>query len=271
MSSPIKRRQNLHYKLRDNESHIHLLEEQIRATQKLATLGTMACLVAHEFNNILTPMINYADLALKHQDDLDLMRKALEKTIKHGQRAALIIQSMLGLVRDQNQECQEVKVNEAVDECFQCLARDFSKDRITIKRDIPSDLTVFMVPGQFLQVLLNLIINARQAMLGRSGTLTIRGQRKGDRVLVDIIDTGCGIEPEILESIFKPFFTTKNDTQAGQQGTGLGLSICKDIVEGHQGSIRVESLPGQGATFTLDLPAEPVGLNAPSEGLPCEE
>ena len=103
MSGLIKQRQNLHQQLRENEDRITNLEQQIQATQKLATLGTMACLVAHEFNNILTPMINYAELALKNQEDVGLMRKALEKTIQHGNRASLVIQSMLGLVRDQTQ------------------------------------------------------------------------------------------------------------------------------------------------------------------------
>ena len=265
LSSPIKKRQALHKQLQDNEAHLKTLEEQVQATQKLATLGTMAALAAHEFNNILMPMINYAELALKHPDDSDLMKKALEKTIKHGNRAALVIQSMLGLVRDQDKKCQGVRLKEAIDDCFQCLARDFSKDGISVSLQIPLDLHVQAVPGQLQQVLLNLIINARQAMLGRGGYLTLKAYTKREiahqglgpeMAYLEIIDTGCGIELELMEHIFKPFFTTKTKVEpAEQQGTGLGLTICKDIIEAHGGSITVESIPQQGTTFTLILPA----------------
>jgi len=252
----IRQRRNLHQQVRENEDRIKNLEDQVVVTQKLATLGTMACLVAHEFNNILTPMINYAELALKHQDDTALMRRALEKTIHHGNRAALVIQSMLGLVRDQGKKKQATPLAPLVKECFQCLARDFAKDRITVKMDIPEDLCLFVAPGQMQQVLLNLIINARQAMLDRGGSLTIRARTQGEgNVQIQVVDTGCGITPEIMNRIFEPFFTTKTGAaRPDQQGTGLGLMVCRSIVEAHMGAITAASQPGQGATFTISLP-----------------
>ncbi len=256
MSGLIKQRQNLHQQLRENENRITTLEQQIQATQKLATLGTMACLVAHEFNNILAPMINYAELALKHQEDVDLMRKALEKTIQHGNRASLVIQSMLGLVRDQTRIRDWVRLKEVVEDSFQCLARDFQKDNITVELALPDDFQVYVVPSQLQQVLLNLIINARQAMVGRGGILKIEaGSQDDGSTWIRVIDTGCGIEPELLDKIFEPFFTTKNKAEKpDQQGTGLGLLICKDIIESHGGKITVQSTPGLGATFCIELP-----------------
>jgi two-component system, NtrC family, sensor kinase len=258
LPGPIKQRYQLHQQLRQNEQRIRLLEQQIQSVHKLAALGTAACLVAHEFNNILTPMINYAELALKNEDDTALMRKALEKTVKHGNRAALIIQSMLGLVRDQDQQIKSVKLTPLVEECFQCLARDFQKDKINVRLEIPESLEVRVVPSQLQQVILNLIINARQAMLERGGTLAIKAQYPDDlEVEISVSDNGCGIPTEIIDRVFEPFFSTKSDGASdGQKGNGLGLSVCKNIIEAHNGNITVASVPGQQTTFTIRLPRQ---------------
>lgn len=255
MTNFIEQRKNLHRRLQENDQRINLLQEQIQATQKMATLGTMACLAAHEFNNILVPMINYSELALQNPDDVPLMRKALEKTIEHGQRASVIIQSMLGLVRDQGKEREWVRLREIVDECFRCIARDLEKDQIQRKVELDDDLQVFAVPGQLLQVLLNLVINARQAMLDNGGVLTVQARQNNDEVTIRVRDTGCGIEPEIIDQIFDPLFTTKTaESHPEEQGTGLGLMICKDIIEAHNGMIEVDSSPGCGAAFVIKLP-----------------
>jgi len=257
LANLIEQRQAIHLRLSENEARIDALQEQLMAAQKLATMGTMACLVAHEFNNILLPMINYAELALRHQDDIKLMRKALTKTIKHGNRAAAVVQSMLGLVRNQAKDFQNVPLATMVAECFSSLARDFAKDKITVKINISDDLKVQVIPSQMQQVLVNLIVNARQAMLETGGILTIEARRKDDAgVQIEISDTGCGIESSVVDKIFEPFFSTKtNASRPDQQGTGLGLSICKDIIENHNGSIKVSSQPKQGTRFTITLPA----------------
>ncbi|MCK4627724.1 MAG: hypothetical protein KAT56_01910 [Sedimentisphaerales bacterium] len=253
----IKQRQNIHLRLRENEDRITNLEKQLQANQKLSLIGTTACLAAHEFNNMLALMINYSELALKHEDDAALMRKALEKVIKHGNNAALIIQSMLGQVRNQSQQYETVQFTHLIRECFQSLARDYRKDNIEVKITVPEDLCLSVVRGQIQQVLLNLIINARQAILPRSGTLTIDGQYQADgTAIIKITDTGCGIEPEKISRIFEPFFSTKtNEVKPDMRGTGLGLSVCKDIIESHNGTINVESEPDRGTTFTIILPA----------------
>ena len=255
MTTPIKRRQSLHLQMQENAAHVSALEEQMASAQKLATLGTMACQVAHEFNNILVPMINYAELALKHEDDIKLMRKALEKTIKHGNRAAMIIQSMLGMVRDQAQAPQEVKVIDLVNDCFQLMARDLKKDRIHVKIKIPDDLTIFTRPNQLQQVLLNLIINARQAMLDAGGTLILSAEKGNKTVQITVSDNGKGIETALLDRIFEPFYSTKTKADTpDKQGTGLGLTVCRNIIEALGGAISVESSPGQGARFWINLP-----------------
>lgn len=222
----------------------------------MATLGTMACLAAHEFNNILVPMINYSELALQHPDDLPLMRKALEKTIEHGNRASVIIQSMLGLVRDQRQKRTNIKLADVVHDCFQCIARDLEKDNITAQIEIPPNLEVCVIPGQWLQLLLNIVINARHAMLTSGGRLVISADSDAEgTVVTKISDSGTGIDPAIIDKIFEPFITTKTNTENPEQtGTGLGLMVCREIVESHGGTIWVESTPNQGTTFTITLP-----------------
>ena len=224
----------------------------------MATLGTLSCMAGHEFNNVLLLIIDYAELALRNSDDSELALKALRNTVKHGNRAATMVRSMLGAGRDQSPDPAPVNIATLVDECFQCLVRDLAKDGITVTLDIPADLTVTAVPGQLQQVILNLIINARQAMLDSRGTLSITATQSDHaaNVQITIADTGPGIAPDILETIFEPFFTTKADAdRPDRQGSGLGLAICKDIIEDHQGAISVTSEPGKGATFTITLPA----------------
>jgi len=247
----------MHQQLRENQLRIDHLEEQIRATQKMATLGTMACLVAHEFNNILQPMINYSELALQNQDDVDLMRKALMTTIEHGNRAAVVIQSMLGVVRDQGNERKSVGLLKIVDESLACLGRDLKRDQIKVNRSIPDDLTVHAIPGQLLQVFLNLFVNARQAMVEAGGKLSVQGRGEQDGwVIIEISDTGCGIQSDMVGKIFEPFVSTKTQAkQSDQKGTGLGLMVCKDIIEEHGGTIDVSSESGIGTTFTIRLPS----------------
>jgi signal transduction histidine kinase len=163
---------------------------------------------------------------------------------------------MLGLARGES--CfSNVPVQHLVDEVLLVLARDPQKDGIALRVQVQPGLNVHGDPVQLEQVLLNLLINARQAMLGsRNGSLTIKACRDGEKVKIQIIDTGPGIPPQHLDKIFQPFFTTKRDPRKGEhKGTGLGLAICKDIVEHHDGTIEVTSEVGRGTTFTVLLPA----------------
>jgi len=253
----IQQRVNIHRQLEYNAKKIELLEQQLIATQRLSTIGTMSCMAAHEFNNLLTPIITYSQLALKYPDDIALAHKTISKIIKHANQASLIVQSMLGLVRSTTQTPEKTNLTELINDCFSCLARNLSKDAITVKTLIDPALTINVIRNQFQQILLNLIINARQAMLEKGGTLTISACKDGDRtVKILVSDTGSGIAPENIDCIFEPFFTTKNNSQNPDlQGTGLGLMVCRHIVEAHEGTISVTSTPHQGATFIITIPA----------------
>jgi signal transduction histidine kinase len=148
-----------------------------------------------------------------------------------------------------------------VDEVLLVLARDPQKDGLALRVQVQPELNVVGDAVQLEQVLLNLLINARQAMLGKGGSITIKANTQLEtegkpEVRIQVIDTGPGIPEKLLPKIFQPFFTTKGTTKKGEaKGTGLGLAICKEILDHHKGRIEVESTVGKGTTFSLYLPA----------------
>ena len=243
------------------QQQLESLRTQLTESQRLATIGTISAVIAHEFNNLLTPIVSYSQYALQsaqsENPDMELIRKALSKSFQSADKAGKICQSMLGLARGQS-IFGDVPVQKLVDETLLVMARDPKKDGIALRIQIEPNLQVFGDPVQLEQVLLNLLINARQAMLGRGGALTIKGFKNPTHpeVLIQVIDNGPGIPDKLLPRIFEPFFTTKGTARKGEaKGTGLGLAICKEIVEHHKGRIEVESEVGQGSTFTIILPA----------------
>ena len=236
------------------------LREQLTESQRLATIGTIAAVIAHEFNNLLTPIVSYSQYALQsaesNKPDAELIKKALSKAFQSSTKAGRICTSMLGLARGESSFGQ-VEVQKLVEETLLVLARDPQKDGIALRVQVQPGATVYGDHVQLEQVLLNLLINARQAMLGRGGSITIRANRTDDGELrLQVVDTGPGIPEKYLTRIFEPFFTTKGTaTRKGEtKGTGLGLAICKEIVEHHQGRIEVTSEVGKGTTFSIHLP-----------------
>ncbi|MBN2314230.1 MAG: HAMP domain-containing histidine kinase, partial [Sedimentisphaerales bacterium] len=204
---------------------------------------------------------SYASFALSQPEDNALAQKALQKAVANCDRASKIMESMLALVSGKNQERATVRLCDLIEEVFTCLCRDFTKDGITVNIQVSDDLTVHVVPVQIQQVLMNLVLNARDAMLPRGGVLTVRAEEKKGVAEINVADTGDGIDPEDLQNIFERFFSTKKkgSPAAEYSGAGLGLAFCKMIVDGHGGSISVKSEPGHGSTFTIVLPKTPIG------------
>lgn len=241
------------------ELQLQYLKEQLTESQRLATIGTIAAVIAHEFNNLLTPIVSYSQFALQNAEsaapDMELLRKALSKAFNGSSKAGRICASMLSLARG---ECVfgAIAVQKLVDEALMVMARDPQKDGIALRVQIQPGLTVTGDAVQLEQVLLNLLINARQAIGNKGGSITIKAsQRPGEGVSIQVIDTGPGIPPRLLPKIFDPFFTTKGTARRGEsRGTGLGLAICKDIIEHHRGRIDVQSEVGKGTTFSILLP-----------------
>ncbi|HEV3204040.1 MAG TPA: ATP-binding protein [Gemmataceae bacterium] len=231
------------------------LRKQLLHAQRLSSVGELASSVAHEFNNILTTIINYARLGLRAESDDTARTQALEKILKGSQRAATIVSSMLGFARNQSTHREMTDVAALVEEVLVLTEKDLSKHRVQVEKNFIGRPQAPVVPGQIEQILLNLIINARQAMPdGGKLHIDVRENPRTEMVEIRIRDTGVGIPLDQLRLIFEPFYTTKEPDENGHGGSGLGLSVCRQIIEQHQGRIRVESLVGKGSTFTVKLP-----------------
>ena len=262
--APMSHAQTLEAQVEAMQRQLDGLREQLMESQRLATIGTIAAVIAHEFNNLLTPIVSYSQFALTSAEgakpDMELIKKALAKAFGASTKAGKICTSMLSLARGQTQ-LATVSVQQIVDEVLLVLARDPKKDGLSLRVQVQPGLMVSGDPVQLEQVLLNLLINARQAMLdsnhSRGGSITIKafgGDEQG-AVRIQVIDTGAGIPEKLLGRIFEPFFTTKGTAKKGEsKGTGLGLAICKEIVEHHKGHIEVQSTVGRGTTFSVVLP-----------------
>lgn len=235
---------------------IESLQRQLRQSQRLCSLGSLAASVAHEFNNILTTVINYAKLGLNNKDEA-ARTKSLEKILAASERAAKITGGMLGFARSKPAERKATDIVQLVSEVLVLVEKDLSKHRVKLETRFRGRPQAVISATQIQQIVLNLIINARQAMQN-GGHLRIEVRDSADASMVEIVvaDTGSGIPADKLRNIFDPFFTTKDGPDdTGKGGTGLGLSICRDIIEAHNGRIRVESVVGRGTTFTVKLPS----------------
>lgn len=232
-----------------------ILKEQLAQAQKLTALGELVGTTTHEFNNILMTIINYAKMGLRHKDAAT-REKAFEKILAAGNRAAKITNSVLGMARNRSSGQEATDLVGLVEETLLLLERELKKYRIAVDRQFQSVPEAHVNGNQIQQVLLNLLINARQAMPG-GGRLLIKLSHDADSDMVDLVvrDFGCGIPSDKLPHIFDSFYTTKSGPDAsGKGGTGLGLSMCRDIIESHRGRIQVASRPGRGTAFTLKLP-----------------
>jgi len=229
------------------------LRQQLLHAQRMSSVGALASSVAHEFNNILTTIINYARLGMRAEGEG--RTQALEKILKGSQRAATIVNSMLGFARSHSTQREETDLVGLVEEVLLLAEKDLTKHHVKVDTKFHGRPHAQVVRGQIEQILLNLIINARQAMpQGGRLSLEVRENRLTQMAEIRIADNGTGIPPDQLRLIFEPFYTTKEPDEHGHGGTGLGLSVCRQIIEQHHGRIRVESLPGKGSTFTVKIP-----------------
>ena len=236
------------------EARLAEMHRQLVQSQKLSAVGALASSITHEFNNILTTVINYAKMGLRHKDAAT-REKAFDKILAAGQRASKITTGMLSYARNQSDRREPQDLTTLVQDVLVLVEKDLQVHRVSLQVEFADRPWAEVNASQIQQVLLNLIINARQAMEG-GGSLTITVRSNGDAGMAEISvrDTGGGIPADKLHRIFDPFFSTKQADRQGQGGTGLGLSLCREIMEAHRGRIRVESAVGQGTTFMLRLP-----------------
>ncbi len=239
-------------KLQTLRNEVAALRRQLRAARRLATVGTMTAMVSHELNNILTPVANYAQMAQRNPLFCD---KAIARAAEGGQRATSICRAILDVAAEGPDESAPVNLLALVGGTLAAMARDPAKDGIHLNVDVPPDLTVRARRTELQQVLLNLILNARSAVLAISGSrrIDVSARRRGRQVVLMVADNGRGIDPRHRDKLFEPFFTTRRRRRDGSGGYGLGLAFCRQAVEGMGGKITVDSTSGRGATFTVRL------------------
>src|SRR4051812_7283150 len=227
------------------QAQIAALEQQLAQAQKMTALGELMSTTTHEFNNVLMTILNYARLGLRHKDEAT-RDKALQKILDAGQRAAKITSSVLGMARNRSSGLEPTNLGKLIEEALVLLEREMSKYRISVELQIAPVPEVPANGNQIQQVLLNLLINARQAMpSGGRVLIKLEHDQAGGTVDLTVRDTGSGIPAEKLPRIFDRFYTTKSGPdESGKGGTGLGLATCKSIIDAHRGRIRVESTLG---------------------------
>ncbi len=245
---------------------LRLLKEQLARAQRMTALGELLGTTTHEYNNVLMTVLNYAKMGIRHKDEAT-RDKAFEKILAAGERAAKITNSILGLARNRSGDFEPTDLAKLVDDALVLLERELRKYRIAIETHLEDVPPARANPNQIQQVLLNLLINARQAM-PNGGQVVIRvglDQASG-MVELSVRDNGPGIAEDKLPRIFDPYYSTKKGPdETGKGGTGVGLSACRDIMEAHQGKILVASTIGKGTAFTLRIP---VAQNVAVAGTP---
>lgn len=238
------------------ERQVELLKQQLADAQRLTALGELVSTTTHEYNNVLMTIINYAKMGLRHKDT-QTREKAFDKILAAGHRAAKITNGILGLARNRTGDFESTDLKQLVNDALVLLERELRKYRIRVDTSFAEAPQALVNPNQIQQVLLNLLINARQAM-PNGGVVTISVGYDANSKMVDLSvrDTGAGIPSDQLPRIFDPYFSTKKGPdETGKGGTGVGLSACRDIIESHRGRILVASSVGKGTSFTLRLPA----------------
>ncbi|MBN2711469.1 MAG: response regulator [Planctomycetes bacterium] len=255
------------------ESRRHqLAEEALIRTERMAAVGTLAGGVAHEFNNLNVGILGFAELSLLREDLDEDLRHALEHIRRAAIRARDITGSLLTFSGRRKATISSANLVDVVRESLSLINRELDNEQIDLELRLRAVPDTIMDPSQISQVILNLLINARHALLEKTDKrITIETDADSSSVWVEVSDNGCGIPPDDLGKIFTPFYSTKGEHSRGKtpqskvKGTGLGLSISHTIIENHNGKIEAESVEGEGTSFRVSLPLMEGARSAPEK------
>ena len=228
------------------------MEKQLLLADKLSSVGQLAAGIAHEVNNPLGMILGYTQLLIRSEEPGTQRYDDLRTIEKHTRTCKTIVERLLNFARSTQTRKESSLIHSLLEEVLGLLKRPLELDGILIEKDFDEDVPPLLLDREKMrQVFMNLLVNARQA-IGKQGkiTLTSHYDTVRDEVIVQVTDSGCGIEAADLTRIFDPFFTTKPTGE----GTGLGLSVSYGIIQDHKGQITVSSEPGKGSTFTIVLP-----------------
>ncbi len=226
------------------------LQQQLLHADRLVTVGQLTAGVAHELNEPLGGILGFAQLIKKYGEINETVEKDIDKIIKAAMHAREIIRKLMLFSRQKTPEKTLFNINERIDDGLYLLESRIKKSGIVLKKELSEDIPLIKVdPSQLHQVLVNLVVNAIQAM-SDGGTLTIKTEKSINSVNLIVKDTGIGMTSDEIDKIFIPFFTTKGINE----GTGLGLPVVLGIVQSHGGSVKVDSEVGKGSVFTVKFP-----------------
>ncbi len=242
--------------LTQGEQQLEVLKVQLEQAQRMATIGELTSTTTHEFNNLLMTILNYAKLGQRHKDEPS-RDKAFQRILDAATRATKITGSILSMARSSNGSFEGTALRPLIEDTLLLLEREFRKYRIQLETKLDEVPEVLANASQLQRVLVNLLVNARQATAeGGLVRVTLQADANTGDVVLAIRDSGTGISADVLPRIFDPYFTTKSGPDAsGKGGTGIGLASCKEIIDSHKGRIRVESSVGKGTAFIIRLPA----------------
>ncbi|MCF8087691.1 MAG: response regulator [Desulfotignum sp.] len=248
--------------LRKAENEKLRLERQLKHAQKMESIGNLAGGIAHDFNNILSSVIGFSELALDEVEKGTNLEENLQEVYAAGKRAKELVKQILAFARQSDETMHPIEMGPVAREVLKFI-RSFIPATIEIRQTITTDSLIMGNPTQIHQMLMNLCTNAAQAMEETGGVLDVSlkdvcidkdtlpvGMNPGEYIEIKVSDTGPGIDPDIIELIFEPYFTTKPPGE----GTGMGLAVVHGIVDACGGRISVDSTLGKGAVFTIRLP-----------------
>ncbi|MFQ5495752.1 MAG: sensor histidine kinase [Phycisphaerae bacterium] len=240
------------------QSQLDQLRGQVRQAQQLAGLGTATAMIAHEVNNLLTPILAFSKAALK-SDNPSLRERALQVTVSNVEMLVAMSGRLLELTAARSNARREVLLGGVVDDAVASLCRDLDKDGIRFTTRIDADVSVYVDRLQLQQVLFNLLLNARDVMVrSRGGRLSVSAADHGEDVEIRVHNSGPAIPPELLPHVFEPFQSSKSEGDApARRCSGLGLALCRDLIRENDGTIDVSSTPDEGTTFVIRLPRGP--------------
>lgn len=242
----------LEERVKRRTSELQKTQSKYLHAEKLSAIGKLSASIAHEFNNPLQGIMAILK-GLKRRVEMDEEdAELLDLAIAESERMKKLIHDLQGFNRPSSRMKITMNVHESLEALLLMYKSDFKKNGITTILNYADRLPLILaIPDQIKQVFLNLLNNAVDACPPTGGEITISTRQEGKKIAVAIKDNGIGIEPEKIDLIFQPFYTTKSEVK----GTGLGLSVCHGIVQYHEGEILVESKPGEGSTFTVLLPS----------------
>jgi PAS domain S-box-containing protein len=236
---------------KQREEELANYSKMLRHSEKLAAIGKLSACIAHEFNNPICGIQNVIEGIHKNASLDDDYKSLVAMALSECTRLKNLIANLQSYNRPSTEKKEPVDLNSLIDEIIPLVNTGFKKNHVGIQKEYSEDIPrLSLAPDQIKQVILNLLINAKDAVAGTGGFVSIRTEKDNQKLKMHFQDNGKGIAPDILDSIFDPFFTTKQESK----GTGLGLSISDAIIRGHGGKITVSSKLGKGSTFTVMLP-----------------